>query len=101
MEKHISNLHNNAMNVAVLGASNKPERYSFKAVRMLREKGHTPFPVHPALTEVDGLPVSPSLRASSRAGGHGHGLSVAPQPGAHRGRTAEQRCAPLHFQSRH
>ncbi len=51
------------MNVAVLGASNKPERYSFKAVRMLREKGHTPFPVHPALAEVDGLPVFPSLRA--------------------------------------
>jgi predicted CoA-binding protein len=51
------------MNVAVLGASNKPERYSFKAVRMLREKGHTPFPVHPALTEVDGLPVFASLRA--------------------------------------
>jgi hypothetical protein len=52
-----------AMNVAVLGASNKPERYSFKAVRRLREKGHTPFPVHPALAEVDGLPVCPSLRA--------------------------------------
>jgi predicted CoA-binding protein len=55
------------MNVAVLGASNKPDRYSFKAVRMLREKGHTPFPVHPALAEVDGLPVSPSLRAIPEA----------------------------------
>ncbi len=51
------------MNVAVLGASNKPDRYSFKAVRMLREKGHKPFPVHPVLAAVDGLPVSPSLRA--------------------------------------
>jgi uncharacterized protein len=53
------------MNVAVLGASNKPERYSFKAVRMLREKGHTPYPVHPALPEVDGIPAWPSLRAIS------------------------------------
>ncbi len=52
-----------AMNVAVLGASNKPDRYSYKAVRMLRDKGHTPYPVHPALTEVDGLPAFPSLRA--------------------------------------
>jgi uncharacterized protein len=51
------------MNVAVLGASNKPERYSFKAVRLLRQKGHTPYPVHPALTEVDGLPVYRSLSA--------------------------------------
>jgi uncharacterized protein len=53
------------MNVAVLGASNKPERYSFKAVRMLREKGHTPYPVHPALPVVDGIPAWPSLRAIS------------------------------------
>ena len=51
------------MNVAVLGASNKPDRYSFKAVRMLREKGHTPYPVHPALAEVDGIPAWPSLSA--------------------------------------
>jgi predicted CoA-binding protein len=55
------------MNVAVLGASNKPERYSFKAVRMLREKGHTPYPVHPALAEADGLPVFHSLSAISAA----------------------------------
>jgi uncharacterized protein len=51
------------MNVAVLGASNKPDRYSYKAVRMLREKGHAPYPVHPALAEVDGLPVFSSLGA--------------------------------------
>ncbi len=51
------------MNVAVLGASNKPERYSYKAVRLLREKGHRPYPVHPALAEVDGLPVFRSLSA--------------------------------------
>lgn len=51
------------MNVAVLGASNKPERYSFKAVRLLREKGHCVWPVHPALTDVDGLRVWSSLRA--------------------------------------
>jgi len=53
------------MNVAVLGASNKPDRYSYRAVRLLREKGHTPLPVHPALAEVDGLPVFASLSAIS------------------------------------
>lgn len=42
------------MNVAVLGASNKPDRYSNQAVRLLAEKGHTVFPVHPALAEIDG-----------------------------------------------
>lgn len=41
--------------VAVLGASPKEERYSFKAVRMLKEHGFKPIPVHPAGHEVDGI----------------------------------------------
>jgi len=41
--------------VAVLGASTNEERYSFKAVRMLKEKGHIPIPVHPAGHTVDGV----------------------------------------------
>jgi uncharacterized protein len=45
------------MNVAVLGASNKPARYSYQAVKLLAEKGHTVFPVHPAVSEIDGIPV--------------------------------------------
>jgi predicted CoA-binding protein len=44
------------MNVAVLGASNKPERYSFQAVKLLAEKGHAVYPVHPALAAIDGIP---------------------------------------------
>ena len=48
-------------NVIVLGASDKPDRYSNKAIKMLLEKGHTPFPVHPKLTEIDGLKVYASL----------------------------------------
>lgn len=42
-------------NVAVLGASTNEERYSFKAVRMLKEHGHNPIPVHPAGHVVDGI----------------------------------------------
>lgn len=45
------------MNVAILGASNKPERYSNQAVNLLVEKGHAVFPIHPALAEIDGHPV--------------------------------------------
>ena len=33
--------------VAVLGASNDPTRYAYKAMRMLEDYGHTPVPVHP------------------------------------------------------
>ncbi len=43
------------MNVAVLGASAKPERYSYQAVALLKDKGHTVFPVHPAIGEIQGL----------------------------------------------
>jgi len=49
------------MNVAVLGASDKPDRYSYRAIQMLREKGHRPFPVHPRLQEIEGLSVYASL----------------------------------------
>ena len=50
------------MNVAVLGASRKPERYSYKAVKALLEHGHAPFPVHPGIEEIDGLPVYSGLK---------------------------------------
>ena len=45
------------MNVAVLGASNKPTRYSYQAVKLLAEKGHAVFPIHPVISEIEGIPV--------------------------------------------
>jgi len=48
---------------AVLGASPKPDRYSNKAIRMLREYGHEVVPVHPAIAEIDGIRVAPTLAA--------------------------------------
>jgi predicted CoA-binding protein len=47
--------------VAVLGASNKPERYANMAVHRLREAGHRVIPVNPALDTIEGLPVAKSL----------------------------------------
>ena len=41
--------------VAVSGASPKEDRYSFKAVHMLKEYGHFPIPVHPAGHTVNGV----------------------------------------------
>jgi uncharacterized protein len=43
--------------VVVLGASNKPERYSNKALKLLQEHGYRVIPVHPILKEIEGLPV--------------------------------------------
>ncbi|UCC45868.1 MAG: CoA-binding protein [Candidatus Zixiibacteriota bacterium] len=47
--------------VAVLGASPKEERYSFKAMKMLTEHGHRPVPVHPSGHEVLGQAAVASL----------------------------------------
>jgi predicted CoA-binding protein len=46
---------------AVLGASNTPERYSNKAIRMLVEHGHEVIPVNPAQREIEGLSVASKL----------------------------------------
>lgn len=43
--------------VAILGASEKPDRYSYKAFKMLGEYGHIPIPVHPSLESVEGTKV--------------------------------------------
>lgn len=47
--------------VAVLGASPKEERYSYKAVKMLTEHGFAAIPVHPAGHAVLGIPGKKSL----------------------------------------
>ena len=47
--------------VAVLGALPNEERYSFKAVQMLTEHGHTPVPVHLKGHEVLGITALKSL----------------------------------------
>ena len=48
-------------NVAVLGASANPERYSYKAVRMLKEHNYPVFPVHPSARAVDSVPCYATL----------------------------------------
>jgi predicted CoA-binding protein len=47
--------------VAILGASAKPERYSYKAFHMLQEYGHTPIPITPKFAELEGVPAFASL----------------------------------------
>ena len=47
--------------VVVIGASPNPARYANKAVRALLDHGHDVIPVHPAVREVQGVPVVASL----------------------------------------
>ena len=48
-------------NVAILGASQKTERYSYKALKMLEEHDHRVYPVHPTLKEIEGHAVYANL----------------------------------------
>ncbi len=50
--------------VMVIGASDNPERYSHKALLMLREQGHEVAPVHPKLASIEGIPVLPDISAA-------------------------------------
>lgn len=51
----------NKERVAVLGASKKPERYSNRAVVLLKEHGHDVIPVNPIEEKIEDLAVAHSL----------------------------------------
>jgi predicted CoA-binding protein len=48
-------------NWAVVGLANNPERPAFGVAKLLQEKGHQIFPVHPKAEEVHGQPGFRSL----------------------------------------
>ena len=53
----------NNLPTAIIGASNKPDRYSYKAMIMLKTHGHDSYLVHPKLKEVNGQKVYPEIEA--------------------------------------
>jgi hypothetical protein len=53
--------------VVVLGASNKADKYSNKAFRLLREQGHDAVPVNRGIEEIEGVAV---LKDISEVTGH-------------------------------
>lgn len=49
--------------MVVLGASPKPIRYAYQAVRLLADQGYQVVPVHPKAARIDQIPVVHDLRA--------------------------------------
>lgn len=49
--------------VVVLGASPKPTRYSYQAVKLLHDKGYRVIPVHPKVSRIDRIPVANDMGA--------------------------------------
>lgn len=52
---------NRMKTVVILGASDKPERYSNKALLLLKEKGYDVVPVNPTFETLEGIPVVHAL----------------------------------------
>lgn len=50
--------------VMIIGASDKPERYSHQAFLLLREHGYEAIPVHPRLESIEGVPVIHDIAAA-------------------------------------
>jgi len=50
--------------VAIIGASEKPDRYAYMAAHLLEEHGHRVIPVNPSKTSIEGRPCIPDLGAS-------------------------------------
>lgn len=47
--------------VAILGASDNPERYSYKAFHLLKQYGHTPFLINNSVQKIDDFPTYSQL----------------------------------------
>ncbi len=53
---------NTKQRVVILGASNKPDRYAYSALKSLLRHGHEVLPVNPALESIEGIPVLKQLQ---------------------------------------
>lgn len=51
----------NPQRVAILGASDRADRFAYRAFQLLRQAGHEALPVHPTLSDIEGVPVVPDL----------------------------------------
>lgn len=50
------------MDVMLIGATDKKDRYAYQAMKLLLEKGHRVYPVHPRIKEIEGLRVYQTVR---------------------------------------
>lgn len=55
------------MSVAILGASDDKDRYSYMAFNLLKSLGHDPIPVHPRIKVIEGVQVFSDLNLAPKA----------------------------------
>lgn len=62
--------------VFILGASDKPDRYSYKAWKMLNEYGHKTVLISPRVKSIEGESVYPDLKSAHSAHGSPDSLTM-------------------------
>lgn len=67
-------------NTAILGASHKPERYAYKALKMLEEYNHATYLVHPIYKKIGDYEVFPDLVSLKESQNDIHTLAVYVNP---------------------
>lgn len=62
-DEYLSEILKTTKTIALVGASNKPERASYRVLNFLKEKGYTMYPINPGLAgqEIAGAKVYASL----------------------------------------
>jgi predicted CoA-binding protein len=67
-------------NTAILGASHKPDRYAYKALKMLAEYNHETHLIHPSYKKIEDYDVFPNLIALKDSHNDIHTLTVYVNP---------------------
>ena len=68
------------MNIAILGASDKLDRYSYLCLKMLKEHGYNPIPIHPSLKKIEDIAVFSDLEKVAAAYPDIHTLTIYIRP---------------------
>ncbi|WP_245858624.1 CoA-binding protein [Petrotoga olearia] len=52
----------NLKNVAIIGATRNKEKYGYKVLKNLKDKGYTIYPINPKYDEIEGIKTYPSVK---------------------------------------
>ena len=74
--------------IALVGATDKPEKWGHRIFKRLQQEGYEVLPVHPRLEEIEGVKCYPSL---SQIEGEIDGVSIVVPPTATKGILEEAR----------
>jgi len=52
----------NVKNIAIIGATSNKEKYGYKVLKNLKDKGYALYPINPKYDEIEGIKAYPSVK---------------------------------------